>query len=235
MAVRGKLGKKSIVESDSRPLRIKKYPYLFLIVCEDQKTEPYYFNQFLKLIPAQTVYLQTIGTGRSALGVVQQSVIEKDKLTAKAGKMVDEVWVVFDKDDADINPATRRNFEAAFELAAKQKHKVGFSNEVFELWLLLHLKNVSQKPPLPRTTVYEELNKCIKKHVGYQSFEYEHGKIDIIDVVSKIGDEAKAIERAKALDIAFASSMPIDANPSTKVYQLILQLNDLIAYYSYIP
>jgi len=235
MGVRGKIGKKGIIESDSRPLRLKKYPYLFLIVCEDQKTEPYYFNQFLKLIPPETVYLETVGTGRSALGVVQQSEIEKDKLAAKANKIVDEVWVVFDKDDADLNDTTKKNFEDAFELALKLKHKIGYSNEVFELWLLLHFKNVAHNSPISRTTIYEELNKCAKKHAAYTAFEYNHGNIDIVDIVSKIGNEAKAIERAMALDVVFEGIEPIKANPSTKVYQLVLKLRELIDYYSYKP
>jgi len=235
MGVRGKIGKKGIIESDSRPLRLKKYPYLFLIVCEDQKTEPYYFNQFLKLIPPETVYLETVGTGRSALGVVQQSEIEKDKLAAKAGKIVDEVWVIFDKDDADLNETTKKNFENAFELAIKLDHKIGYSNEVFELWLLLHLSAVSFKHPIPRATIYKELNKCVKKHNVYSEFVYEHGNTNIIDIISKIGNEAKAIERAEALDVAFVGIEPIEANPSTKVYKLILKLRELIVYYSYKP
>jgi len=39
MARRGTIGKQVIKEKDERPVRLRKYPYLFLIVCEDEKTE----------------------------------------------------------------------------------------------------------------------------------------------------------------------------------------------------
>lgn len=45
MARKGKL-KDSPENEQRRPIRIKRYGYLFLIVCEDQKTEKVYFEGF---------------------------------------------------------------------------------------------------------------------------------------------------------------------------------------------
>lgn len=44
MANRGSLKKFAKEEAKERPIRVHRYKYLFLIVCEDQKTEPAYFK-----------------------------------------------------------------------------------------------------------------------------------------------------------------------------------------------
>ncbi|SFD18392.1 hypothetical protein SAMN05518672_101929 [Chitinophaga sp. CF118] len=61
MARKGKLGLKAEKDTIERPVRFKKYEYLFLIVCEDQKTEPEYFQQFADALPAETLYLKSVG------------------------------------------------------------------------------------------------------------------------------------------------------------------------------
>ena len=66
MARRGELKKSQVKERDKRPIRLRKYPHLFLIVCEDGNTEPYYFKTFAKLFPEETVFLRAVGTGRSS-------------------------------------------------------------------------------------------------------------------------------------------------------------------------
>lgn len=143
MAKRGTIGKKLLKDKDLRPIRWRKYPHLFLIVCEDQKTEPYYFQKFIKDFPNETVFLRAVGTGMSSLGVVEQSLIEKKKLEEESNKLVDEVWAVFDKDDADKSLGNAERFISAFAKAHEYKHNIAYSNEVFELWLLLHIADVS--------------------------------------------------------------------------------------------
>lgn len=54
MARRCTVSKQAAKEEDTRPIRWRRYPYLFLIVCEDEKTEPYYFGKFIKLFPEET-------------------------------------------------------------------------------------------------------------------------------------------------------------------------------------
>ena len=68
MARKGKL-KEAPEEKQQRPIRLKRYAYLFLIVCEDQKTEKDYFESFKLAFPERTVYLRTVGTGLDPKGV----------------------------------------------------------------------------------------------------------------------------------------------------------------------
>ena len=102
MAKKGKISKHIPSQDiDVRPIKWKRYYHLFLIVCEDQKTEPYYFEKFKEKFPKETVFIRPVCTGRSSKGVVEQTVIERNKLYEESHKTVDEVWAVFDKDDAD--------------------------------------------------------------------------------------------------------------------------------------
>ena len=89
MAKKGKTTKRNRKESIERPIRYKKYLQFFLIVCEDESTEPYYFQKFKELFPEHTMFLKTVGTGKAPLGVVEQSIIERDILLQKSNKEIE--------------------------------------------------------------------------------------------------------------------------------------------------
>jgi RloB-like protein len=228
----GKLKHLQIVNETTRPLRPRRYDLFMLIVCEDQNTEPYYFRQFKKLFPNETVFLSEIGTGKKPKGIVEQAILERENLSIAARKTIDEVWVVFDKDDEDKYEKTKLNFDLAWKLAENENIKIAFSNEVFELWLLLHFTDVDAKSPLPRAIIFEKLENAIKTSSSHKEFEYKHGKIDVIDIVLKSGNEAKAIERAKKMVQYWKDCPPIATNPSTTTHILVKRLRDLIEFYS---
>lgn len=73
MARRGKLKKQKTKEETLRPVRFRRYDHFFLIVCEDEKTEPYYFDTFAHEFPQETVFIRTIGTGKKPKGIVEQA------------------------------------------------------------------------------------------------------------------------------------------------------------------
>lgn len=235
MARRGTLNKAELKEREKRPIRWRRYPHLFLIVCEDGNTEPYYFRTFEKHIPEETIFLRAVGTGRSSKGVVEQAILEREKLAQEANKNVDEVWVVFDKDDAEKVPANTLRFSDAFKIAQEKKMKVACSNEVFELWALLHFSDVSSANPIPRADIYSRLETIIQSFETHKLFVYQHGKTEVIDAVIELGSEAKAIERAEKLLAKQKGKQFIDANPSTTVHILVKRLRELIEWYSYSP
>ena len=236
MAKKGKTNKRKGKEAIERPIRYKKYLQFFLIVCEDESTEPYYFQKFKELFPEHTMFLKTVGTGKAPLGVVEQSIIERDILLQKSNKEIDFVWAIFDKDDADENETTITNFERAFEIATAENINIAFSNEVFELWLLLHLKYISPDQPIPRAEIYENLENSIREfNENFADFVYQHGKKEVVDVIYQIGDEKLAMERAWNLQAFHKKSLPIESNPSTKIHILVKELRDWIAYYNWKP
>jgi hypothetical protein len=237
MARRGTVSKQTAKDKDTRPVRWRRYPYLFLIVCEDEKTEPYYFGKFIAKFPEETVFLRAVGTGRSSKGVVEQSVVEREKLLAEANKNVDEVWAVFDKDDAEKSAGNTLRFNEAFKVAQDEKIKVAYSNEVFELWVLLHFVTVDVETLIPRAEIYTRIETAIKQIPAFTEFVYEHGNVNVIDVLLNNGNEQNAIERATKLleEHRKKGNQPIDANPSTTVHILVKRLRDLIDWYSYVP
>ena len=232
MARKGKLGKKTTKERIERPKRLQRYKYFFLIVCEDEKTEPEYFQQFVNLFPDDTLYLRPVGTGLSPLGVVKKAVNEKAQLQKEYKKEYDAVWVVFDKDDADLNDTTRRNFDEAFKIANQNKFQIAYSNEAFELWFLLHLEEVPAHSPIPRSDIYIRLEELIRQNSNESNFIYEHGKREIIAKINQFGNESQAIERAEILLQAQNGVPPIQANPSTKVHLLVKELRKWIQAFS---
>jgi len=238
MSRRGTISNIESNDREMRPIRLRKYPHLFLIVCEDGKTEPYYFNLLKKDIPDETIFLKAVGTGRNSVGVVKQAIIEKDRLSQEAKKEIDEVWAVFDKDDADKTKGNTERFHDAFRIAQENSIKVAYSNEVFELWALLHFVEVDYPGALPRADIYQNLERAIRMIESYDDFCYEHGKTVVIDILNNVGDESSAINRAEILLANHnkeKKTHPIDANPSTTVHLLIKQLRMLIEFYSPLP
>lgn len=237
MAKRGKVKQIASRETVDRPVRSRKYKYLMLIVCEDENTERVYFEQFRalfnELLPDDTVYIRAVGTGRNSLGVVSQAIVERDRLVEESGKLVDEVCAVFDKDDLDKVEKTRENFRQAFVKAGEEKIRIAYSNECFELWLLLHFIGVSEREAIPRSQLYKMLTAAIAKYD--KNFVYDHGDAAVLLEVQKYGNETKAIERSIAL-YEYHREMnhaPIEANPRMLVYQLVQQLRTWFAFYSY--
>ncbi len=235
MARKGNIKKTKLRDEYIRPFRPRRYDMFILIVCEDQNTEPYYFRQFKKLFPEETVYLREVGTGKKPKGIVEQAIIERETLSVEARKTIDEVWVVFDKDDEGNNATTLASFNTAWQLAGKENINIAFSNEVFELWLLLHFNDIGSASPMPRADIYSSLETAIKSFDTHKMFVYEHGKILVIDALIKLGSEVKAIERAEKLLSEQKSKQPIDANPSTTVHILVKRLRELIDWYSDFP
>ena len=185
--------------------------------------------------PDKTLYLETVGTGKDPQGVVEQAIIEKENLFKSSKKEVDEVWVVFDKDDADENETKINRFNNAFKIAKKEKFEVAYSNEVFELWLLLHLRDIEEDKPIPRNKIYDLLGTEIQKTPKYSKYLYEHRKPNsqTIEIIFEIGDISLAIKRAENLLVHQNGINPINANPSTRVHLLVQQLYKWIKYFNF--
>jgi hypothetical protein len=238
MAKRRKITRKrDTVEAITRPERIRRYQYYFLIVCEDEKTEPAYFAQFKPHFPNRSMYIECIGTGRDPLGVVEKSIEERHILQEKTRRSIDFTWAVFDKDDADISDGRIARFNRAYELADEENIKISLSNEVFELWLLLHLETVNGSKPIPRQNIYERLGLYFETNKIYLSknneFEYRHGDNKIVAAIAEAGSEDLAISQAAKLRERFVNSKPLDSNPSTDVDLLVIELREWIKFFQY--
>jgi len=238
MAKRGKV-KLEIISPENeekmeleRPARVKRYGYIILVVCEDIKTEVKYFNGFISEELKDHLYLKSVGTGENSLGVVQQAVAERATFNSRFRKEVDETWAVFDKDDLDQSDGNRLRFESAFTLGTKEEVSIAYSNESFELWLLLHFARIDPSVALGRREIEKQLQEVVKGYLGYDTFQYVHGDDQIITILFEIGSESDAIERAESLLEFHGQTSLIAANPSTTVYKLINSIRGWIDYFS---
>lgn len=223
-------------EKESADVRVekwRKYKMFLLVVCEDQTTEPAYIKTFKEQFPKHTMYLEVVGAGLDPLGVVNEAIKKKNELAGFANRNIDEVWVVFDKDDADLNETRILRFNNAFETAAQQGFKIAWSNEVFELWLLLHFIEIDPAVPLPRAQVYDLLKDAVNTLLGAEVIADGHSNPAIIPYLTSHGSEQDATARAGNLLQHHAGTPPIAANPATQMHCLVASLREWIAYYNF--
>jgi len=133
-------------------------------------------------------------------------------------------------------PANEERFNNAFKLAKKEKIKVAYSNEAFELWFLLNFTSIDPSIPRARTWLYEAIQESVRQYNGYDTFAYNHADFDLFPLLMAalrdIGNEEEAVNRANQLLEFHAKRPPIEANPSTTVHLLVKELRDWITFFS---
>jgi hypothetical protein len=199
--------------------KIKKTKYQkkhILIALEDTKSSRFYIKDLLKdkgIIP-HIVFAKHIGTDpRSVLKAIEQ--FEKENPHIK----YDKAWLIIDKDSF-----SKDNFKGTLETARQKDICVAYSNECYELWLLLHFKDVTSYKT--REDIRKELNEEFQKNFN---LKYEKSEKHVYGML--IDRQEKAIQRAKTLieNILKIDGKldPYNNNPSTKIYLLIECLNNL--------
>ena len=191
----------------------------FLIATEGTKTEPNYFNALKKELEATNRFnidVSVEGKGKATLDLVSKIIRQVENNHQE----FDRVWAVFDKDDF-------KDFDDAINLASRHNVKCAWSNESFELWLLLHFKDVSSSTG--RKNLLDELETAIREAMRRSEpnalFNLSKGEKRIYEFVNTLGSEADAINRAAELKLRFGvASKPSDRNPCTHVDELILEL-----------
>jgi len=209
--------------------KIKEYKNSILIICEGEKTEPNYFKSF----PASTVKVETIGTGRNTLSLVEDA-IKIWKKFADDGSFYERLWCVFDKDDF---PA--KNYNQAFETvgnAQKNLNKsygkktgrkilinIAYSNNAFELWYLLHY--IYFDTEISRSDYITKLKSLLGK-------EYKKNDPEIYKILNILGTTSNwnqgqlfAIHNAKKQRKNMPQEQWQNQNPSTTVDLLVEELN----------
>ena len=175
-----------------------KADQLFIIACEGEKTEPAYFNDLKLKFKNNRIHVELLKRqpGKSA----PKHVFESCKDFKKEYKLNsdDEIWLIIDRD----------RYEAQLTEISKQCKNSnlfpGVSNPCFELWLLLHIKDINDYDDLEKKKIYENkkvlpakkrtyINGVIKELLG----SYNPSRIDTTKFLPNVYD---AINRAKEID-----------------------------------
>lgn len=180
------------------------------IYCNSLETEYNYFNGMKEKINKsgiKDISIEIIKTQKKG---------GKDPVTAvnyaiKTRKDANDVWVVFDKDENDI--------EKAIELAGRNDVKIAWSNECFELWILNHFEKHNKY--LDRNECIKSVNKEYKKEFKR---EYEKNTENIYNSLENRQEFAVAVSKKQHEMAIKEKKTPNRANPCTLVYKLVEML-----------
>lgn len=197
----------------------KKLRQHILIICEGEKTEPNYFKSIENKLPRGIVKLDIYGEGKNTLSLVSDVIdkVEEVKNHAKRDDYIrpyDQAWVVFDRDS--FNPD---QFDNAISKAKANDIKVAYSNEAFELWYILHFEYLNAG--ITRNQYKGKLT----YHLGAK---YEKNSEDMYKKLKDLGDQDAATKNAIKLLELHNNIAPSLQNPSTRVHELVIILNEYI-------
>jgi len=196
--------------------KIRKQNVSILIALEDEKSSRFYIKELIrdKNVAANVTFAEHIGSDpRSVLKAIKK--FEDYNPNVKYEK----AWLVIDRDSFD-----KHNFKGTLETARQKNICVAYSNECYELWLLLHFKDVTSFRT--RKELRSELNAEFKSNFN---IEYEKSEKFVYGML--IDRQKEAIERAENLIKRAINDNgclnPFQDNPSTLIHILIRCLNQL--------
>jgi hypothetical protein len=235
--------------SDSRSAESLK---TFIIFCEDEHHEPLYFKSFEQ--EKEGIKINAISNLRSKklnLNATIQFGLEKELIVFNEGSyhvmpgVTDQLWCVYDRDLesetwADIPMQNHIDFDTAVITAEKAGLRVAWSNDVFEMWILLHFEQIPVGQILHRKYIYERLtvlfkhilprNKELDDITSLDTFNYKANmkrrERFINQVIPLLHPRTQtAITNAKILETEFATNVPYHLrNPCTMVHYLVQEI-----------
>ncbi len=181
-----------------------------VVVCEGEKTEPKYLNDFTKDHNNPLLEIKIIPKGGVPVTLVKKAVQFKQELERQARRSKNsfdqrfQVWGLFDVDE-------HPNLPQAKDTARSNGVKLGISNPCFELWGLLHLRHYDA--PIHRHDLQRLLEQLMPgyDHKLSATFNYELIR-EYYDIAKKRAQQA--CQRRKEEDDS-------GGNPSTEVYMLL--------------
>ena len=181
----------------------------FLIVCEDNKSAPNYFEALKKEFSLSATSIKVIGSGgrTQPIQIVEQAV--KVKVTAEEPESGTEpfehVWCVIDGDYGNkINNARAK--------AKSNKIELAISTKCFEYWLLLHFEE-NNTPTMNCNALVHSLK---KSHIP----KYEKGKCDFRVIVKNVRVACQRARKLRGPGIT-RGELPEVQNPCSEIYFLI--------------
>lgn len=181
------------------------------VFTEGRRTEPDYINHWFRKHRDQVV-VTIDGFHGTPLRLVEEAIKQRKQdmrdQERGRGRVADEYWCVFDRDEHD-------DFDDAVMAAAAQDIKIAYSNPCIELWFVLHFEGGTGW--IHRSKVQKDSKRLLKcdKHLSQQALE-------LLD--DGFGD---AKHRALHLDSWHAGNgSPPRSNPSTSVWRLIDRISD---------
>ncbi len=220
----------------------------FIIFCEDESSEPIYFRYF----ETEEIKVNVIENQKSKSDNVNSAIRHcqdhdfLDKKNHESKIKMDDffVWCVYDRDkeeNEDRIKAGDTSFDESIRTAHARGINVAWSNDSFELWILLHFEDVELREEAKHRSYYydrltevfkriEEPNEELQKALSHEKFYYKSSlksRKKFINVVRPevVKNTRVAIERAEILEAQFDQQLsPHLKAPCTTVHHLVKQL-----------
>ncbi|HCT29735.1 MAG TPA: abortive phage resistance protein [Bacteroidales bacterium] len=222
----------------------------FIIFCEDEVSEPIYFKYFetskIKINPVKKQQSKITNVLKAICYCEDKGLMESKNGTAVLQSENTQVWCVFDRDsEEDLTQVQLGNtsFNVSIDTAISKGFKVAWSNDSFELWILLHFEDVSHLNTAHKsrdyyynrlTEIFKSLpnpNEDLTKALQYPTFNYKKdckSEKNFRNIVrSEItGTTKDAIKRAIELEKLFNQSQILNHEkvPCTMIHHLVEEL-----------
>jgi hypothetical protein len=221
--------------------------HTFIIFCEDGSVEPAYFNLFR----SENLQISTIGNKKqhhiqvsTATEYCRQNDLLEINPDGNEILKLDEgaqVWCVFDR-DRNPDDGKDSDFNDSITIANLRGIKTAWSNDDFELWILLHFEDVNPNNPeyMHRTKYYERLTDIIKDSgfdsdvIRKQNFDYYammKNKRRFLSITYQLmkSNEIEAIKRANFLEEFHNKTVKTYSSktPCTMVHKLVQELRSI--------
>ena len=232
--------------------RIENTIATFIIFCEDENDEPFYFRSFetknIKINCISNQKKSKLNLLNTLTYCMSKDLVEcvGHNLKLRDG-ITENIWCVYDRDFETVDlekvkDVDNLNFTTSINTANHSGLKVAWSNDAFELWVLLHFEKISPSIILHRNYIYSRLSDILKENVEIkrdfdrliknETFNYKlHLKKRfaflkyVLPLLKTKTDEA--IQNAEVLEQHFQGNTPFhQCNPCTKVHHLV---NDILS------
>ena len=198
----------------ARKQNVRELSKRYLVVCEDDKSAPRYFETLKSYYRLDATKIQINGSKghTQPLQVVKRAIATKEaaKRRGSGTTPFDEVWCLI---DGDYGPEIAN----ARSSATAQDVQLAVSTKCFEYWILLHCRRAATP-----TADCDAMVSLLRAKGGIPG--YTKGGCDYLSIMADVGD---ACDRAKQLREAGVSNgllLPEDHNPCTEVYKLVNRL-----------
>jgi RloB-like protein len=226
--------------------RVNETDTVFYLFCEDGSVEPSYFKKFesesvkINFQPEFGQHHENVNLSVDFChthGLIEKYDGNKERIIAGEGF---QTWCVFDRDKTE-NGTDGKDlaFNGSIQHAEAIGMRVAWSNDCFELWILLHFEEVpgTDSEYSHRKKYYERLTEWMKaipdktdyerEIFGKPNFDYKRfmkNRDRFLPIVAKRmeGMLPTAISRAQLLEGRFDEALrPHEMMPCTKVHHLV--------------
>lgn len=199
---------------NNRPARRTGFKYLkygrYLILTNGEKTEPNYFNGFIKSLPQEVQNNIQISVLHCELDNLEYEIQRK-----KANAQYSKTYIVLDKDRE-----SEKTLKRVKSIAKRNDCHIIFSAPCIEYWFLKHFNTTvtfteSKYLPASQQCITE-----LQKHIR----NYNKNDVNIYSIITSEGDEKNAIKLAKEEFKPYKNKSLYDINNATNVYELIEEI-----------